>query len=64
MITGNMYTVVEFDTEGRKQIESAAATIREVIDAFRKVGGQTSSVEENLEEAIAILYSIIDGERW
>lgn len=64
MITGNMYTVVEFDSEGRERIESAATTIRDVINAFRKVGGETSSVEENLEEAMAILYSIIDGERW
>lgn len=64
MITANAYTVVEFDTEGRERIESAAATIRDVINAFRKVGGGTSSVEENLEEAMAVLYSIIDGERW
>lgn len=64
MITANAYTVVEFDDLGRERIEAAIKTIRDVADAFSKVGGGTSDVDAELMTAAHILESILDGERW
>ena len=64
MITANYYTVIEFNADGRERIESAIMTIRDIVDAFAKVGGSTSDVEAELMTAAHTLESIRDGERW
>lgn len=64
MITANEYTIVEFDNDGRERIESAIFTIRDVVDALRKVGGQTSGLEDELETGASCLQAILDNTRW
>lgn len=64
MITASMYTVIEFDSEGKERIYAAAMTILNVVDVLRKVGGSTSAIEEELEGAATVLESILEGERW
>ena len=64
MINANMYVKVDFDETGRKRIEDAYLTIKEIVAAVRKVGGQTSSMEDDLLLAQSYLQAFLDGTVW
>lgn len=64
MISANYYVKVKFDDEGRRKIEQAIETIREVLDAVEKVGGHTNELENSLDDAQAHLVAILDKTLW
>lgn len=64
MIDANMYVKIEFDEEDRKKIEEAYETLTEIVGALKSVGGHTSEMEKQLEDARAYLVAILDGTVW
>lgn len=61
MITGEVCTKIEFNTEDENRIKAAYNVLEEINNAFGDVGGFTTTEQEILENAMNLLEQILDG---